>query len=108
MIRKYNLFEYEANHRYLQLSCFRDESTVAAGAPGAPKKAARPVVENTWLDAMIIKSLFALKERDLAAMTEEEQIAYAMQVIQAMVVVCLVDSYQCFEVSSVFADIRCR
>ena len=57
---------------------------------------------------MIIKSLFALKERDLAAMTEEEQIAYAMQVIQAMVVVCLVDSYQCFEVSSVFADIRCR
>ena len=38
-------FEYEANHRYLQLSRFRDESAAATGVPGAPKKAARPVVE---------------------------------------------------------------
>merc|ERR1711902_252902 len=41
-----------------------DDSTGAAVAPGAPKKAARP-------------------ERDLAAMTEEEQIAYAMQMSMA-------------------------
>merc|ERR1712110_827591 len=41
-----------------------DTDDSAPVAPGAPKKAARP-------------------ERDLAAMTEEEQIAYAMQMSMA-------------------------
>jgi len=50
--------------RALAMSMDTDDSTAAAVAPGAPKKAARP-------------------ERDLAAMTEEEQIAYAMQMSMA-------------------------
>merc|ERR1712037_806890 len=50
--------------RALAMSMDTDDSTGAAVAPGAPKKAARP-------------------ERDLAAMTEEEQIAYAMQMSMA-------------------------
>merc|ERR1712212_487751 len=50
--------------RALAMSMDTDDSTTAAVAPGAPKKAARP-------------------ERDLAAMTEEEQIAYAMQMSMA-------------------------
>ena len=65
--------------------------------PGAPKKAARPVIAESTkrrisatrlnsgagspccnkLDFKLTKSF---QERDLAAMTEEEQIAYAMQV----------------------------
>merc|ERR1712203_828773 len=48
--------------RALAMSMDTDDS--APVAPGAPKKAARP-------------------ERDLAAMTEEEQIAYAMQMSMA-------------------------
>merc|ERR1711981_1406534 len=50
--------------RALAMSMDTDDSIGAAAAPGAPKKAARP-------------------ERDLAAMTEEEQIAYAMQMSMA-------------------------
>merc|ERR1712083_673145 len=49
--------------RALAMSMGTDDSSAAA-VPGAPKKAARP-------------------ERDLAAMTEEEQIAYAMQMSMA-------------------------
>merc|ERR1712113_1176095 len=48
--------------RALAMSMDTDDS--APVAPGAPKKAARP-------------------ERDLASMTEEEQIAYAMQMSMA-------------------------
>merc|ERR1712098_585076 len=50
--------------RALAMSMDTDDSTAGVVAPGAPKKAARP-------------------ERDLAAMTEEEQIAYAMQMSMA-------------------------
>ena len=41
----------EIGHRHLQFSCpLRDDSTGAAVAPGAPKKAARPVDVNRLLD----------------------------------------------------------
>ena len=65
----------------IKLSCFRDDSTAAAVAPGAPKKAARPVDKTRGSYQHDHLKAFPLKERDLAAMTEEEQIAYAMQVL---------------------------